>query len=128
MTRIGVRPPLQITTMGPVSEAESDEAAWVIEPVLCRARSRAGHGAGRLRTPCTDSRGRAQPDPGLPVEMSDRRPPLIGVAEAAQRPRLASSGRRYLVFVGCATGRGKVIYRRYDGHYGRITPVADEGG
>ena len=108
MTRVEVHPPLQITTMGPVSEAESDEAAWVIEPVPCRARSRAGHGAGRLRTPCTDPRGRAQPEAGLPVEMS--------------------SGRRYLVFVGCATGRGKVIYRRYDGHYGRITPVADEGG
>jgi len=126
MTRIGVRPPLQITTMGPVSEAESDEAAWVIEPVPCRARSRAGHGAGRLRTPCTDPRGRAQPEAGLSVEMSDRRPPLFGVAEAAQR--LAFSGGRYLVFVGCATGRSEVIYRRYDGHYGRITPVADEGG
>ena len=126
MTRIGVRPPLQITTMGPVSEAEIDEAAWVIEPVLSRREASLDMELGDYVLLAQIPTAARSWKPGCPSKCPTGGRPLIGVAEAAQR--LASSGGRYLVFVGCATGRGNVIYRRYDGHYGRITPVADEGG
>jgi hypothetical protein len=32
-------------------------------------------------------------------------------------------GHRFLFFENAATGRGNVIYRRYDGHYGLIEPA-----
>jgi len=32
-------------------------------------------------------------------------------------------GHRFMFFENAATGRGNVIYRRYDGHYGLIEPV-----
>lgn len=38
---------------------------------------------------------------------------------------LGESGRRWLFFENASTRRGNVIYHRYDGHYGLITP-ADE--
>ena len=31
-------------------------------------------------------------------------------------------GHRFLFFENAATGRGSVLYRRYDGHYGLIEP------
>ena len=34
-----------------------------------------------------------------------------------------STGQDSVFFVNAETGRGNVIYRRYDGHYGLITPV-----
>jgi hypothetical protein len=30
---------------------------------------------------------------------------------------------RFLLFVDAATGRGAVLYLRYDGHYGLIEPA-----
>ena len=30
---------------------------------------------------------------------------------------------RFVLFENAATGRGSVIYRRYDGHYGLIDPA-----
>jgi hypothetical protein len=35
--------------------------------------------------------------------------------------RLELSGAAFVFFVDEATGRGAVVYRRYDGHYGLIT-------
>lgn len=32
-------------------------------------------------------------------------------------------GHRFLFFQNAATGRGNVMYRRYDGHYGLIEPT-----
>lgn len=46
--------------------------------------------------------------------------PQLTVQDAEQR--LNASGERFLFFANSATGRGNVIYRRYDGHYGLITP------
>lgn len=40
----------------------------------------------------------------------------IGTLEAAAAP--------FVFFADAATGRGNVLYRRHDGHYGLITPAA----
>lgn len=37
--------------------------------------------------------------------------------------RLNVSGDRYVFFVNASTGRGNVLYHRYDGHYGLIEPA-----
>lgn len=52
-----------------------------------------------------------QPDPA----------PRAGVDEA--REQLDLSGAPWLFFVDPAHDRGQVLYRRYDGHYGLITPA-----
>jgi Sigma 54 modulation/S30EA ribosomal protein C terminus len=47
--------------------------------------------------------------------------PRLAVTEAAAR--LEAMGQSFLFFVNTATGRGNVIYQRYDGNYGLITPA-----
>ena len=42
------------------------------------------------------------------------------MAEAIER--LNADGERFVFFANQATGRGNVLYHRYDGHYGLITP------
>jgi Sigma 54 modulation/S30EA ribosomal protein C terminus len=37
---------------------------------------------------------------------------------------LEASGQPFLFFVDAETGRGNVLYHRYDGHYGLIVPSA----
>ncbi|MCB5169446.1 HPF/RaiA family ribosome-associated protein [Streptomyces bambusae] len=46
--------------------------------------------------------------------------PTTSVAEAVSRLRL--TGLPFVFFEDAATGRGAVLYHRYDGHYGLITP------
>jgi ribosome-associated translation inhibitor RaiA len=65
-----------------------------------------------------DVRVRLAPDrPGS----SDARPPVpsLDVDEAARSLDLV--GQDWLFFVDRKTGRGTVVYRRYDGHYGAVT-------
>lgn len=45
--------------------------------------------------------------------------PTLTVAEAVER--MTASSERYVFFANAATGRGNVLYHRYDGHYGLIT-------
>ncbi|MBP0450555.1 HPF/RaiA family ribosome-associated protein [Kitasatospora sp. RG8] len=61
----------------------------------------------------------AEPVPGLPVSTLDV--PRLAVADAVAR--LDLSGLPFVFFTDAATGRGNVLYHRYDGHYGLITPV-----
>lgn len=42
---------------------------------------------------------------------------------AAATERLEASGQPFLFFVNTETGRGNIIYHRYDGHYGLIEPA-----
>ncbi|MFF3110932.1 HPF/RaiA family ribosome-associated protein [Kitasatospora sp. NPDC057904] len=58
--------------------------------------------------------------PGLGV--STDAVPELTVPEAADR--LGLSGAPFVFFTDAATGRGNVLYRRYDGHYGLVTPTA----
>ncbi|HET9894650.1 MAG TPA: sigma 54 modulation/S30EA ribosomal C-terminal domain-containing protein [Streptosporangiaceae bacterium] len=58
---------------------------------------------------------------GSAVTVSEAEVPRLTLAEA--EGRLGSQGRRFLFFVDKLTGRGNVLYRRYGGGYGLITPV-----
>ena len=55
-----------------------------------------------------------------PVELSDTEAPVLGLDEAIDR--LGASGERHLFFQDPQSGRGSVVYLRYDGHYGLIVP------
>lgn len=48
-------------------------------------------------------------------------PPELTLDEAIRQ--LDDSRQRFVFFVDPATGRGNVVYRRYDGHYGVLTPT-----
>jgi hypothetical protein len=58
---------------------------------------------------------------GSAVTVSDVRAPRLELAEA--EARLEATGMPFIFFVSSRTGRGNLIYRRYDGHYGLITPA-----
>ena len=47
--------------------------------------------------------------------------PVLSLAEAKER--LEAGGERFVFFADQATGRGSVLYRRFDGRYGLITPA-----
>ena len=58
-------------------------------------------------------------DPSITV--SKMPAPHLLVTEAATR--LEATGQPFLFFVNAGTGRGNLIYHRYDGHYGLIAPA-----
>lgn len=55
------------------------------------------------------------------VVVSSRTPPELALDEAEER--LDTSHEPFVFFINVETGRGNVVYRRYDGHYGLITPA-----
>src|SRR5690606_26951060 len=57
----------------------------------------------------------------LPVTISSTPPPCLTVDQATERLNL--TGLPFLFFIDAAQGRASVLYRRYDGHYGLITPA-----
>lgn len=61
------------------------------------------------------------PPSAIPLEESPAPAPVLSLAEAIDR--LDTSGERFVFFEDEATGRGKVVYRRYDGHYGVLEPA-----
>jgi hypothetical protein len=52
--------------------------------------------------------------------VSQQPAPRLNEAEAVDRLEL--TGSRFVFFVNKDTGRGNILYHRYDGHYGLITP------
>ena len=58
---------------------------------------------------------------GLPVTISRQPVPCLTEEEAANR--LGLLGLPFLFFIDAAQGRASVLYHRYDGHYGLITPA-----
>jgi ribosome-associated translation inhibitor RaiA len=63
-------------------------------------------------------------DPGptaIAYAVADAPAPQLGLDEALER--ITATGERHLFFADVATGQGNVIYHRYDGHYGLITPT-----
>jgi ribosome-associated translation inhibitor RaiA len=69
----------------------------------------------------------AHPKPGrlgpLPdsVTVSQLPAPRLTVREAAER--LDAAGQPFTFFVDAGTGRGSLLYHRYDGHYGLLVPA-----
>lgn len=57
----------------------------------------------------------------IELTIADTTPAEVTVSEAIQR--LDADGEPFVFFANTATGRGNVVYRRYDGHYGLITPA-----
>ncbi|HMK11066.1 MAG TPA: sigma 54 modulation/S30EA ribosomal C-terminal domain-containing protein [Acidimicrobiales bacterium] len=57
----------------------------------------------------------------IALTVADTEPPVLAVAEAIQR--LDTDAEPFVFFASAATGRGNVVYRRYDGHYGLIVPA-----
>ena len=55
------------------------------------------------------------------VEVSTAHPSTLTLEEAVER--LNSGGEPHVFFADAVSGRGNVLYRRYDGHYGLITPA-----
>lgn len=65
---------------------------------------------------------------GLPVDAElpagvVLRPGPADLDEAAARRRLDDGGERFVFYRDTISRRGHVVYRRYDGHYGLITPA-----
>jgi ribosomal subunit interface protein len=52
----------------------------------------------------------------------EARPPTLTDAEA--RARLEADGEPFVFYLDSTTGEGRVLYHRYDGHYGLITLTA----
>lgn len=46
--------------------------------------------------------------------------PTIGVEEAIEQLNLTDDP--FVFFIDASSGRGAVLYRRYDGHYGLVSP------
>jgi len=59
---------------------------------------------------------------GIPLTVSPQPAPRLTVEQVIQRIGLL--GLPFLFFVDTARGRGCVLYHRYDGHYGLITPAS----
>jgi hypothetical protein len=57
----------------------------------------------------------------IALTIDEATPAELTVPEAMQR--LDANGERFVFFANATTGRGNVVYRRYDGHYGLITPA-----
>lgn len=57
----------------------------------------------------------------VPLTVSELPAPRMTVAEAKQRLEVA--GFPFVFFADDSTGRGNVLYHRYDGHYGLIVPA-----
>lgn len=78
------------------------------------------------RTPSGYRLAQIDPDPdhlaehAVPVTVSERRAPVLSTAEAVER--LGAMDLPFLFFLDGERGRGAVLYHRYDGHYGLITP------
>ncbi len=60
----------------------------------------------------------------LPATISPQRAPCLTAGEAAER--LGLLGLPFLFYIDAAEGRAGVLYHRYDGHYGLITPAGEE--
>lgn len=79
------------------------------------------HLAARTADEAVDPHPRAAAFSGAPMTVDPLPAPVMDLPAA--RRRLEALGERFLFFADASTGRGKVLYHRYDGHYGLITPA-----
>ncbi len=83
------------------------------DSVICRTAD--GY---RLEPADPPEEGLSVADPSITV--SETRAPRLSLTGATCW--LDASGQPFLFFTDAGTGRGNVLYRRYDGHYGLIVP------
>ena len=68
---------------------------------------------------------RAEPGPfAVPLTVATTPAPVLSLEEAKEL--LDEADMPFVFFAAEATGRGNVLYHRYDGHYGLITPAGTE--
>jgi ribosome-associated translation inhibitor RaiA len=65
--------------------------------------------------------GQPEPPTWVPLTVSPRPAPRLTDRQAVQR--LNVTGQPFLFFADVHTGRGRLLYHRYDGHYGLVTPT-----
>jgi hypothetical protein len=94
------------------------EAGTGQDALLCRA----GVTGYRLTLVTPPAAGAVSVSP-LPLTVSAEPAPRLSVEEAIARSN--ESGLPFLFFLDPGRNRGAVLYRRYDGHYGLITPSAE---
>ena len=51
-------------------------------------------------------------------------PPPPSLTDAEARTRLAADGEPFVFYLDTVTGEGRVLYHRYDGHYGLLALTA----
>jgi ribosome-associated translation inhibitor RaiA len=73
------------------------------------------------RLACIGAAGGAHVPSAASLTISEHHAPELQVTEAIARLELV--GLPFVFFADPATGRGAVLYHRYDGHYGLITPT-----
>jgi len=78
------------------------------------------------------ARQRRMCPPGSSLSTSSQVVPLIvnphatpNLNEAAAVEQVRDNGAPFLFFTDAATGRGRLLYRRYDGDFGLIAPIGD---
>ncbi len=82
--------------------------------------SRAPYGAGYELSQVVPLADKVTPG-AVQVKVGDLTPPRLTTEQA--RDRLEYSGWPFVFFRDPATDRGRVLYRRHDGHYGLIVPA-----
>ncbi|MGD9705942.1 MAG: sigma 54 modulation/S30EA ribosomal C-terminal domain-containing protein [Acidimicrobiia bacterium] len=60
------------------------------------------------------------PATAVTLDVAEQPAPVLGVDDAVER--INANGEQFVFFANEATGRGNVIYHRYDGHYGLVAP------
>ena len=82
---------------------------------------RTGEGAYELIEPSREWSLGAQHDAGWAIRVSEVRPSVMTVDGAIDLLDLGDEP--FVFYLDAPTGRGNVVYRRYDGHYGVIVPA-----
>lgn len=59
----------------------------------------------------------------LPLTVNSRKVPILGVEQATDR--LAEGWLPFVFFTNHHSGRGNLLYRRYDGNLGLVSPIDD---
>ena len=85
------------------------------DSVICRT-------AGGYRLQLAHSRAGGLGPVDESIVVSEAAAPCLSLRETGAL--LEASGQPFLFFVNAETGRGNVLYHRYDGHYGLITPAS----
>jgi ribosomal subunit interface protein len=78
-------------------------------------------GDGHLELMRADTGGTHPDGDAVAVVVSNQHPPELSLEDAEER--LDASHERFVFFLNAESGRGNVVYLRYDGHYGLITPA-----